>query len=123
MRLGLDSDSPIPLYHQIAEALRYAIATGEIGEGDRLPPVREAAAAHSVNMHTIRRAYRALSEQGFVEMRGAGGTVVTGRAQPGRRTTHASRPGARVTVLECSDTQATDLAEQLERRFRVVAQP
>ncbi len=31
MKLRLDPASPVPLYHQIVEALRYRIATGEHG--------------------------------------------------------------------------------------------
>ena len=39
IRLKLDSQSPIPLYHQIAEAIRYRVATGEIPVGAVLPPL------------------------------------------------------------------------------------
>ena len=38
MNLQLDPASPLPLYHQLAEALRYRIATGALTPGTR-PPV------------------------------------------------------------------------------------
>ena len=76
MKMTLDPDSAVPLYHQITEALSYRIATGRIPPGQRLPSVREAATAWDVNMHTVRRAYGELSERGLVEIRGPRGTRV-----------------------------------------------
>ena len=78
MKYRLDPNSPIPLYHQIAEAVRWSISTGRLARGARLPPVRLAAEQFDVNRHTVRRAYRDLAEEGLVETRGAGGTVVLG---------------------------------------------
>lgn len=79
LTLDLDPRSPVPLYHQIAEALRYRIATGVLPLGTVLPPLREAARLWRVNLHTVRRAYQALSEEGVVATRVPHGTVV----QPG----------------------------------------
>lgn len=76
----LDRSSPIPLFHQIAEHYRYAIATGKIRPGDRLPSVRDAAGQWSVNLHTVRRAYGALAEEGLAESRGPQGTVARSAA-------------------------------------------
>lgn len=79
MQLPLDRDSPVPLYHQIAEALRWQISTGRLAAGERLPAVREGADELGVNMHTVRRAYAALVEDGLVESSGGRGTWVLGR--------------------------------------------
>lgn len=76
MQLSLDPESPVPLYHQIAETLSYRIATGRIAPGQRLPSVREAAETWAVNLHTVRRAYAELSERGLVEIQGPRGTRV-----------------------------------------------
>jgi len=78
MKLMLAPDSPVPLYHQIAETLSYRIATGRIPAGDRLPSVREAAEAWGVNLHTVRRAYGELAQRGLVEIQGPRGTRVLG---------------------------------------------
>ena len=92
MELGLDHDSPVPLYHQIAEALRYRIATGAIEAGATLPPLREAARLWKVNLHTVRSAYTALAEAGIVETRAPVGTqVLRGAGGPANRT--GARPG------------------------------
>ncbi|MFH2002749.1 MAG: GntR family transcriptional regulator [Planctomycetota bacterium] len=79
MNIEINTNSPVPLYHQIAEAISYRIATGRLMPGDGLPSVRDLAARLNVNMHTVRRAYQVLSEQGLVESRAPSGTKVTGK--------------------------------------------
>lgn len=90
MNIPLDPNSPVPLYHQIAQALRYQIATGRFERSSRLPPVREAAVLWGVNLHTVRRAYDELARDGLVEVRRQGGTRVLA---PARRTGPAGSLG------------------------------
>jgi len=80
VKLDLNPDSPVPLYHQIAEAISYRIATGRLSAGEALPPVRDAAKELGVNLHTVRRAYGQLANQGLAESRGARGTRVCDRS-------------------------------------------
>lgn len=81
---GIDARSPVPLYAQIAERIRLAIATGALGTADALPSVRQLAAELRVNPATVIQAYRELEDQGFVEIRHGAGTFVRELA-PGRR--------------------------------------
>lgn len=76
MRDRIDRDSPVPIYHQIAEALRNMIAVGELAAHDRLPSIRAAAEDWGVNLHTVRKAYGELEQEGLVRIRGARGTEV-----------------------------------------------
>jgi DNA-binding transcriptional regulator YhcF (GntR family) len=151
----LDPRSPVPLYHQLAEAIRYRIATGALASGTTLPPLREAAAQWGVNLHTVRHAYSALAAQGLVETRAPFGTVVTGgragspdaldrfvqrvlraAAREGvsldalrdrlfrvGTTPKALRSPPSVSVVECSSTQADDLARQLEQAWQIDVHP
>jgi DNA-binding transcriptional regulator YhcF (GntR family) len=80
---GVDPDSPIPLFHQIAEVIRARIEAGELEAGDALEPLRDAARTWGVNLHTVRHAYTALAREGLVETRGSRGTRVA--AVPARR--------------------------------------
>lgn len=138
VRARLDRTSPVPLYHQIAETLRYGIATGAVGVQTRLPAVREAAASWGVNLHTVRRAYARLRELGLVEVRRPAGAIVIG--SPGEASgveepafllrSHVrtgrmreARAGRSVSVVECSTRQSADLAAQVETRFDAVAEP
>jgi DNA-binding transcriptional regulator YhcF (GntR family) len=76
MQISLDHRSPIPVFHQLTEALRYAIATGELGTGTVLPPLRRASRLWGVNLHTVRRAYAELARLGLVVTRTPAGTEV-----------------------------------------------
>jgi GntR family transcriptional regulator len=78
MRDGIDPTSPVPVYHQIAAAIRGRIERGELAPGDALTPLREAAERWGVNLHTVRHAYTALAREGLVETRGTRGTRVRG---------------------------------------------
>ena len=72
----IDPRSPIPLYVQIADRLRVAIATGEMGPGQALPSVRNLASVIRVNPATVVQAYRELEMAGVVESRQGAGTFV-----------------------------------------------
>ncbi len=86
----LDSRSPVPLYAQIAERVRLAIATGTLGTADALPSVRQLSTELRVNPATVVQAYKDLEAQGFVEIRHGAGTFVRELA-PGRRARERSR--------------------------------
>jgi len=87
---GIDPRSPIPLYVQIAERVRLAIATGTLGSAAPLPSVRQLAAELRINPATVIQAYRDLEAQGFVEIRHGAGTFVRELA-PGRRARERSQ--------------------------------
>jgi GntR family transcriptional regulator len=86
----LDSRSPVPLYAQIAERVRLAIATGALGTADALPSVRQLSTELRINPATVVQAYKDLEAQGFVEIRHGAGTFVRELA-PGRRARERSR--------------------------------
>lgn len=81
----LDPRSPTPLYAQIAERIKVAIAAGELEPGAALDSVRALAARIRVNPATVVQAYRDLEGEGFVEMRQGSGTYVRA-VSPERRT-------------------------------------
>jgi len=74
----VNPESPVPLYHQIAQLIRSRIENGELNRGDTLEPLREAASAWGVNFHTVRHAYAELARDGLVELLGPKGTHVLG---------------------------------------------
>jgi GntR family transcriptional regulator len=80
----VDPRSPTPLYAQIAVRVKLAIASGELRPGEGLPSVRQLAARLRINPATVVQAYRALEDEGFVEMRQGAGTFVHDLA-PARR--------------------------------------
>jgi GntR family transcriptional regulator len=154
VKIRLDPSSPIPLYHQLAEALRAQVATGILAPGDYLPPLRQAAEEWGVNLHTVRHAYQELARSGLVRTTAPRGTVVVESAQATSanaepeelipRFTPEAREQQHVLtadearrqpetdtraapdvayVIECSTSQALDLARQVEERWHVRAKP
>lgn len=71
----------------IAELFRGAIQSGGLGDGERLPTVRQTARDFGVAQATAAKAYRQLEQEGLVVTRTAAGT----RVAPG-----ASRAAAQV---------------------------
>lgn len=79
MLLRLNAADSRPLHEQVAGAIRRAIAEGECGPGDRLPPARDLSLALDVNVNTVLRGLRALRDEGVLEFRrGRGVTVADG---------------------------------------------
>lgn len=81
MEFQIDSKSGVPFYRQIIEQIRFGIARGDLGPGDRLPTVRQLAVDLSVNPNTVIRAYRELEIEGVLDTQQGSGTFV-GRGQP-----------------------------------------
>jgi len=78
--LTIDTASPVPLHEQVEAAIRRAIADGEAGPGDRLPPARDIAKVLGVNPNTVLRALRTLRDEGLLEFRRGRGVTVSGDA-------------------------------------------
>jgi GntR family transcriptional regulator len=72
----IDPRSPTPIYAQIAERVRVAVAAGELMKGDGLPSVRALASRLRVNPATVVQAYRELEREKLVEMRQGAGTFI-----------------------------------------------
>jgi GntR family transcriptional regulator len=72
----VDPGDGLPIYRQIVEQVKAAIAAGVLAEGDRLPSHRDLARDLVVAPLTIARAYDVLEREGFLEReRGKGAFV------------------------------------------------
>ncbi|MEY3072774.1 MAG: hypothetical protein RLZZ353_970 [Actinomycetota bacterium] len=73
----------LPLHARVAAALRRALAEGQVAPGGLLPPARDLASALDVHPNTVLRAYRALRDEGLVDLRaGRGARVLPGADAP-----------------------------------------
>ena len=66
-----------PIYEQVKDGLRRLVMTGAIAPGDKLPSVRQMAAALAINPNTIQRAYTQLEAEGYVYTVSGRGTFVS----------------------------------------------
>src|SRR5438128_9228420 len=72
----LDPKSGVPVYRQIQDLIRYAIASGLLNPGEQLPTVRALAVELSVNPNTVIKAYTELERSGIVTTEQGSGTFV-----------------------------------------------
>lgn len=83
MQLRLDPDSPTPVFAQIVDGVVEGVRAGRLVPGERLPTVRGLAGDLGIASNTVAKAYRVLEEEGHVETRGRGGTVIAPRKDGG----------------------------------------
>lgn len=75
----LDTQSPEPLYQQLAAYLRTLIDQRELAPGDRLPATRELAGQLGINRTTVSAAYELLEADGFLSGQVGRGSFVADR--------------------------------------------
>ncbi|AYN31056.1 MULTISPECIES: GntR family transcriptional regulator [Streptomyces] len=77
LRLGVDRNSPVPLYFQLSRQLESAIAQGSLTPGSLLGNEIDLAARLGLSRPTVRQAIQALVDKGLlVRRRGVGTQVV-----------------------------------------------
>jgi GntR family transcriptional regulator len=69
MLLSINENDSRPIYQQLAGQVREQVSKGNLKPGDTLPSVRELSDSLGVNMHTVRRAYLLLRDQGIIDLR------------------------------------------------------
>ncbi len=79
--LVLDRNAEVPIGVQLAWALRARIREGALAPGQRLPGLRDLAAALHINANTVRAVYQRLEHEGIVLTRQGSGTFVAADAR------------------------------------------
>ncbi len=77
----LNPESPLPLYHQLAEILMDQIRTGKYTPGDVMPSETGMAKQYGIGRPTVRQAMDVLVRKGLVERKRGSGTFVTEQDQ------------------------------------------
>ena len=76
MFVELRKDDPRPVYRQIADEVRRAVAVGILKPGEGLPAARALAQQLKLNSNTVQHAYRTLAHEGIVETRRGVGAFI-----------------------------------------------
>ncbi len=87
LRLSQEQDAPI--YLQLYQRYREAIAAGRLRPGDRVSSVRSLASELNLARGTVEMAYQMLANEGYFVARGAAGTVVSPRLKKLPEPSHA----------------------------------
>lgn len=77
LTIEIDRQQQLPIYLQICERFRTAIAAGHLRPGDRVPALRGLATQLNTARGTVELAYTILVDEGYLQMRGAAGTFVS----------------------------------------------
>lgn len=76
MIFRIDLASSNPVYRQMCDQVKHAVAAGTLAPGDPLPTIREVAAAARVNRNTVARAYMELEREGVIVARPGQGSFI-----------------------------------------------
>ena len=76
MNIIINTESMIPIYEQIMEAIRRQIVSGQLKENDALPSVRALSKELRISALTVKKAYDVLEEEGLTATVHGKGTEV-----------------------------------------------
>ena len=76
LSIAINTGSATPIYKQITDQVRLAVATRKLAVGDQLPSVRALAEELVVNPNTVARAYADLAREGLIESRAGRGVFI-----------------------------------------------
>ena len=77
INFSLDPANGAPIYRQIIQQIEYAILSGRMRPGDRLPTIRSLAVDLKTNPNTIARAYNELEIRGILATQVGSGTFIS----------------------------------------------
>src|SRR5215469_4498256 len=74
--IEVSTGSSTPIYKQITDQVRMAVASGRLNVADQLPSVRALAEELVINPNTVARAYADLAREGIIEARQGRGVFI-----------------------------------------------
>ncbi len=119
MEFRIDPSSRLPIYRQLTNQLREAVARGRVVPEDRLPSVRELSRTLVVNPNTIAKAYTELEREGVLNTRPGLGVFV---ARPKPELTKRVRRERVQAMLDRLLTEAVHLGFSAEEVLALVAE-
>lgn len=107
-------NSGVPVYIQLMEQVKHAVATGALQPGDQLPTIRKLAGELVINPNTVIRAYRELEHEQIVELRQGAGAFISESVIERSRD---MRKGQRVVQATIERLKSMGLSEEDIRRL------
>jgi GntR family transcriptional regulator len=108
--MTIDPHSSKPVYQQLVDGVKAAIAKGVWEPGDRMPSVRELSAQLTLNPNTVAKAFQELERQHVIEVVRGRGTFVAavGLRRDRDDRVHAMADRMRELFIEAHHLQMTD---------------
>ena len=124
MHLTIDIKGGLPIYRQIANQIRYMVASGLLKPDEDLPPIRTLAAELRVTPNTVVKAYEELEASGVIgKRRGSGCYVSDNRsklAEREKRRILEQRIDGLLTEARQLDYTTQDLLKLLHKRVTLL---
>jgi len=121
----VDPRSDVPIYQQLADGVKEAVARGILAPGDKLPSVRELAGRIAINPNTIAKAYQELERAGVIEtLRGRGTFIAEVRTRGidreekmGRMREMLEKMLVEAYYLQMEEDEVLAMAEEIIRQW------
>ena len=78
---SINPASSVPIFRQIADGIRGAVAAGVYRPGERIPSIRQTSASLLVNVNTVQRAYEQLEREGLITNKRGVGMIVSPKSE------------------------------------------
>jgi GntR family transcriptional regulator len=119
MEFRIDPSSRLPIYRQLGNQIREAVARGRLQPGAQLPSVRELSRTLVVNPNTVARVYTELEREGVLHTRQGLGVFV---AEPKAELTRRARNERLRELLDRLLTEAVYLGFSADEVVAAVAE-
>src|SRR6187401_2236948 len=119
MLFQIDAASRSPIYRQLAQQIREAVARGRLAAEERLPSVRDQSRQLEINPNTVARVYTELEREGVLNTRPGIGVFV---AQPRNDLTKKARKDRLATLADQFLTEAVHLGFSAEDSLALVSE-
>ena len=106
MEFQVDPSTRVPIYRQLMDQVRLAVARGRLRPGSRLPSVRQLSRELVVNPNTIARVYTELERDGVLNTRPGLGVFV---AEPQAELSASARRQRLAEIIDAFLTDAVHL--------------
>ncbi|MDA0280936.1 MAG: GntR family transcriptional regulator [Proteobacteria bacterium] len=120
MNITINTKDGVPIYRQIANQIRYMVASNLLQAGEEISPVRTLALALNVTPNTVVKAYDELQAAGVIFKRRGAGTYISDEQSPladrERKRIIEARIDALLAEAHQLDFNAHDLLELVRDR-------
>jgi GntR family transcriptional regulator len=114
---AIDPRSGVPIYLQLTDQLKRAVAVGALVPGERLPTVKALAIQLTLNPNTIAKVYRDLEREGIIETSPGRGSFVTGNGTVDKTRVVASEVAQRAVREAVREARALGVPRDELRRI------
>ena len=121
MKLSVNQNDKTPIYRQLYEQIASQILSGALNPGDPLPPIRTVSKELGVSMITVRGAWDALVNDGYLVSRPGSGCFVAPISEAHRQDRVSEKLSAAidetVAAARSLGVSESELIEMIRERF------